>query len=91
MIDLRVYRIGGRALLDGVPLYEARDVTGLPFTYTPFAAVLFVPAALLPFALSMVAATVIAAAALVRSAWLVLRLARGRVGPRGGCRRRGRW
>ncbi len=47
--DLFVYRYGGRAVLDGLPLYEADDpVTGYPFTYPPFAAVVMVPVALLP-------------------------------------------
>ena len=47
--DLFVYRYGGRAVLDGLPLYESRDpVTGLHFTYPPFAAVVMVPLALLP-------------------------------------------
>ncbi len=47
--DLSVYRYGGRAVLDGLPLYEADDpVTGYPFTYPPFAAVAMVPVALIP-------------------------------------------
>ena len=47
--DLFVYRYGGRALLDGLPLYGVRDpVMGLPFTYPPFAAVVMVPLALVP-------------------------------------------
>jgi alpha-1,2-mannosyltransferase len=47
--DLFVYVYGGRALLDGQPLYESRDpVTGLHFTYPPFAAVVMTPLALLP-------------------------------------------
>ena len=51
--DLFVYRYGGRAVLDGLPLYEADDpVTGYPFTYPPFAAVVMVPLALIPVWLS---------------------------------------
>jgi alpha-1,2-mannosyltransferase len=47
--DLLVYQYGARAVLDGLPVYGARDqVTGLQFTYPPFAAVLMVPLALLP-------------------------------------------
>jgi alpha-1,2-mannosyltransferase len=47
--DLFVYLYGGRAVLDGLPVYESVDpVTGLHFTYPPFAAVLMVPLALLP-------------------------------------------
>ena len=47
--DLFVYQHGGRGVLDGLEVYESRDpVTGLPFTYPPFAAVVMVPLALLP-------------------------------------------
>src|SRR5688500_16951301 len=47
--DLFVYLYGGRAVLDDLPVYESGDpVTGLHFTYPPFAAVLMVPLALLP-------------------------------------------
>ena len=53
LADLSVYTYGGRAVLDGLPLYEADDpVTGYPFTYPPFAAVVMVPLALLPSWLS---------------------------------------
>jgi hypothetical protein len=44
--DLSVYVAGGRAILQGAPLYHAAGDFGLPFTYTPFAALLFVPLAL---------------------------------------------
>ncbi len=44
--DLSVYVAGGRAILQGAPLYRATGDFGLPFTYTPFAALLFVPLAL---------------------------------------------
>ena len=47
--DFFVYLYGGRAVLDHLPLYESGDpVTGLHFTYPPFAAVVMVPLALLP-------------------------------------------
>ena len=47
--DLYAYQHGGRAGLDGLSVYDSRDpVTGLPFTYPPFAAVVMVPLALLP-------------------------------------------
>ncbi len=49
LIDLEVYRAGGRFLLDGQPLYERGVVLDLlPFVYPPVAAVLFAPLALLP-------------------------------------------
>ena len=41
--DLSVYEAGGRAILQGTPLYRATGDFGLRFTYTPFAAMLFVP------------------------------------------------
>jgi alpha-1,2-mannosyltransferase len=47
LIDLEVYRAGGRFLLDGRPLYERGVVLDLlPFVYPPVAAVLFAPLAL---------------------------------------------
>ena len=48
MIDLQTYRVGGRALLDGAPLYDQVGPYGLQFTYPPFAAILMVPMALPP-------------------------------------------
>ncbi|AHH94697.1 glycosyltransferase 87 family protein [Kutzneria albida] len=53
MIDLQVYRTGGLAWVEGLPLY-AKDFPGdlpgprLPFTYPPIAAVLFGSLALMP-------------------------------------------
>lgn len=47
--DLLVYQYGGRAVLEGVPVYASDEpVTGLPFTYPPFAAVVMAPLAMLP-------------------------------------------
>ena len=44
--DLHVYRYAGQAVLDGTQVYDADDpVTGLPFTYPPFAAIVMVPLA----------------------------------------------
>ncbi|MQY05240.1 glycosyltransferase 87 family protein [Actinomadura macrotermitis] len=45
LVDLEVYRDGGRAILRGAPLYEVltQPPQLLPFTYPPFAAVLAVP------------------------------------------------
>ena len=79
--DLSVYRYGGRAVLDGLPLYETDDpVTGYPFTYPPFAAVTMVPLALLPAWLAAAlwtGASVGALAAVV----VVVRRALGRPAP----------
>jgi alpha-1,2-mannosyltransferase len=86
--DLLVYQHGGRAVLDGVSPYSRDDpVTGLPFTYPPFAAVLMTPLAPLPAWLAAALWTGASAGALgasvvvVRravgrpsSAWLVLLL-----------------
>lgn len=48
-VDLGVYRMGGAAILDGLPVYEVLyPPYDLPFTYPPFAAVIFVPLAVLP-------------------------------------------
>ena len=47
--DLLVYQYGGRMVLDGLPALASRDpVTGLRFTYPPFAAVVMAPLAPLP-------------------------------------------
>lgn len=68
-LDLDVYRIGGQALLDGVPLYGPLPPTsigiGLPFTYPPFAAMLFVRLALLPLGFSSVVTTLASVACLL--------------------------
>lgn len=46
--DLFVYQHGGRIVLEGLPPESRDPVTGLRFTYPPFAAVLMVPLVLLP-------------------------------------------
>ena len=63
--DLFVYRYGGRAVVEGLSLYGSDDpVTGLPFTYPPFAAVLMVPLAPLPGWVTAAVWTALSAAAL---------------------------
>lgn len=65
MLDLDVYRVGGRALLDGVDLYTVTHPgTGLLFTYPVFAAMLFVPLTVLPLAVSRVLLTLLSLVAL---------------------------
>ncbi|WP_405056232.1 glycosyltransferase 87 family protein [Kribbella sp. NBC_01505] len=55
MIDLRVYRLGGDALLHGPALYDAKlPGIGLPFTYPPFAAIAMVPLAIVPWGVALV-------------------------------------
>lgn len=65
MVDLDVYRMGGAAILQGLPLYEQRlDGDGLPFTYPPFAAMVMSPLVLPPAELVYVAWTALSVAAL---------------------------
>ena len=72
--DLFVYRYGGRAVLEGWSLYGSDDpVTGLPFTYPPFAALLMVPLAPLPGWASAGLWTALSAAALAAVVLLVRR------------------
>jgi alpha-1,2-mannosyltransferase len=54
LIDLEVYRTGGQAWSDGIPLYDRAFPAplpgpALPFTYPPLAAVLFAGLAALPW------------------------------------------
>jgi alpha-1,2-mannosyltransferase len=73
LIDLSVYTAGGRAILDGAPLYSTGGIDGLPFTYTPFAAVMFVPLALMG-PLGPVLVTSATVAALARVSFLIARV-----------------
>lgn len=77
-IDVDVYRMGGRAWLDGQPLYAdgatfaTQGGIDLPFTYPPLAAVLFSPLAVLPLQAAEVVIAVITFALLGLSTYLVL-------------------
>ncbi|GGP50584.1 glycosyltransferase 87 family protein [Saccharothrix coeruleofusca] len=58
LIDLRVYRVGGQAWLEGVRLYaegfpKPLDGPALPFTYPPIAAVLFSVLAVVPWSMAV--------------------------------------
>jgi alpha-1,2-mannosyltransferase len=90
--DLFVYQHGGRIVLDGLPPGSRDPVTGLRFTYPPFAAMLMSPLASLPSWLAAgvwTAASVAALAAVVAlvrrvldrpaPGWLVALLALGAV------------
>ncbi|MFD5867252.1 glycosyltransferase 87 family protein [Corynebacterium sp. NPDC060344] len=72
-LDADVYVVGGRRVLDGLPLYEGTFPTTidvwLPFTYPPVAALLFAPLALIPLQLVFVLVT----AATIGGLWWVLR------------------
>lgn len=77
-IDFDVYRAGGRAVLDGVPLYDgAFAVSGmsLPFTYPPLSALAFTPTAVLPAGLGAVLFNLVSVAALVATVAVVLQAA----------------
>jgi alpha-1,2-mannosyltransferase len=94
LTDLHVYQHAGAVVLDGGSLAETRDpVTGLPFTYPPFAALVLVPLAWVPFwvaAACWTATSVAALAAVIAVAlrwldrpspgWLVALLTLGAIG-----------
>jgi len=77
-IDIDVYRMGGRAWLDGSPLYSdgvlfpTEAGLDLPFTYPPLAAIAFAPFALLPLPVAGAAITLTTLVLLVVSTWIVL-------------------
>jgi alpha-1,2-mannosyltransferase len=75
-IDTDVYRMGGRAWLDGGPLYDGRFGTeiglNLPSTYPPLAAIAFSPLALMGQHAAEIAVTLAGLAGLTVSAWIVL-------------------
>jgi alpha-1,2-mannosyltransferase len=77
-IDIDVYQMGGRAWLDGRPLYRG-DVffptpigLNLPFTYPPLAAVAFSPFAWLRMPAASIAITLITLVLLITSTMIVL-------------------
>ena len=74
LLDADVYAVGGRRLLDGLPLYDGAFPTSidiwLPFTYPPVAAVLFAPLTLIPLQLTFVLVTAVTIVAL----WYVLKV-----------------
>ncbi|MDP9167862.1 MAG: alpha-(1-2)-phosphatidylinositol mannosyltransferase, partial [Actinomycetota bacterium] len=70
-IDIDVYRMGGRAWLDGTSLYsdgvlfKTEAGLGLPFTYPPLAAAVFSPFAVLSLPAASATITVITFALLL--------------------------
>ncbi|HEY2062699.1 MAG TPA: glycosyltransferase 87 family protein [Amycolatopsis sp.] len=81
MADFSVYYAGGRAVLEGTPLYDLNFGTAeipFPFTYSPFAALVFVPLTSLGPAGASVAWTVVNFASLAAAVWLTLGLLRVR-------------
>jgi alpha-1,2-mannosyltransferase len=77
-IDIDVYRMGGRAWLDGRALYadgamfHTRGGLDLPFTYPPLAAVAFSPFAWLPLNVASVAITLTTLVLLIVATVIVL-------------------
>ncbi|MGP4054233.1 glycosyltransferase 87 family protein [Mycobacterium sp. 4D054] len=77
-IDIDVYRMGGRAWLDGQSLYadgvmfQTRGGLELPFTYPPLAAVAFAPFAMLSLEAASVAITLTTLILLLVSTVIVL-------------------
>ncbi|MDR3664597.1 MAG: glycosyltransferase 87 family protein [Mycobacterium sp.] len=77
-IDIDVYRMGGRAWLNGSPLYSDGAIfrtqagLNLPFTYPPLAAILFAPFAWLSLSGASVAITVTTFVLLLVSTFIVL-------------------
>ena len=72
-VDLRVYRMGGSAVLHGEHLYQLRLVW-LPFTYPPFAAVVFTTLAAVPWTAAVTGLTAASVVALPAALYLVQRL-----------------
>jgi alpha-1,2-mannosyltransferase len=72
--DLFVYQYGGRSALRGLPIYGSGDpVTGLHFTYPPFAAVAMIPLTFLPAWAAAALWTAASVASLAAVVVLVLR------------------
>ncbi len=77
-IDIDVYRMGGRAWLNGQPLYSGdssfhtQGGIDLPFTYPPLAAIAFSPFALLPLPVASAAITATTLVLLIVSTFIVL-------------------
>lgn len=77
-IDIDVYQMGGRAWLDGRPLYTNNVMfhtpigLDLPFTYPPLAAIAFCPFAWLHMPAASVAITVLTLTLLIISTTIVL-------------------
>lgn len=79
MADFQVYHEVARAVFDGVPLYELQvdtaALTGVAFTYPPFAAVMFTPLSWLPAGLGEVLWTYTCLLSLGVLLWVSLGLA----------------
>lgn len=76
-IDIDVYQMGGKAWLDGRPLYTGNvmfhtPIVDLPFTYPPLAAIVFSPFALMGMPVASVVITALTLVVLLVSTTIVL-------------------
>src|SRR6478609_6879715 len=85
LMDVRVYRAEGAALLDGLDPYGSLAGVHGVNTYPPFAALVFVPAALLPVASVEVLSVVVNLGLLLVVSWQSVRLVRGHGGFAAAC------
>ncbi len=69
--DLMVYRVGGNAWLDGIPLYTTEFPYRLPFTYPPVSAVFFSVLGVLPWAAAIAVLSLVGLLALSLTTMLV--------------------
>lgn len=70
--DLMVYRVGGKAWLDGIPLYTTEFPYRLPFTYPPVSAVFFSVLGVLPWAAAIAVLSLVGLLALSLTTMLVV-------------------
>jgi alpha-1,2-mannosyltransferase len=75
LVDLEVYREGGRVVLRGAPVYDllTQPPQLLPFTYPPFAALLAVPLAWVPWPVVQVGWVLALYGALAIAVWYAFR------------------
>jgi alpha-1,2-mannosyltransferase len=71
-VDLDVYRMGGRGILDGQALYDLHlPSINLPFTYTPFAAIFFIPLSMLQHDPAVIVWASVTLLVLLRICWIL--------------------
>lgn len=82
LIDVNVYRWGGHAVLNSIPLYEGLLIGGdpnthhspMPFTYPPFSALIFTPLTQVTPRLMEASWTVMTLGMLFLAIWMCLRM-----------------
>jgi alpha-1,2-mannosyltransferase len=70
LVDMQVYRAGGQAVRDGVPLYDHGVYGPMQFTYTPFAALGFTPLTLVSMESLRFAVTAVNLVSLLVVVWM---------------------